>query len=128
MKIAVKNCLVNKVRAKPAKSFCDCNWDMNLIKFYHKRSCKGEVYLGEINKEKIVVCSNCESITSYDRFIWICPICGKKSNYNHNLIHGKESSNLIRYDSGQKFNPDNEETERDSSRENRHHKEEYPRS
>ena len=52
MKICVKDTLLNKIKAKPEIMKCGCDIDINKSKFYHKASCKGELYLGEINKKK----------------------------------------------------------------------------
>ena len=79
IKICVKDTILNRVRAKPEYLNCDCeNVDLKTLKFFHKESCKGDIFLGEMNGKKIVVCNKCESLGNYDNYVWTCPICLKK--------------------------------------------------
>ena len=72
-----------------------CQLNIFFTEFYHKKNCKGILYLGEINDELIVVCEKCQAINYYDRFIWTCPKCQTKfrtkdkeiSHGHHNSIH-----------------------------------------
>ena len=85
MKISVKDTLLSKIKAKPEKALCGCgDIDVLNMKFYHKASCKGELYLGEMNRKKIIVCSKCEALSFYDNFVWTCPLCTKKFKCNSN--------------------------------------------
>ena len=95
MKICVKDTLLNKIKAKPEIMKCGCDIDINKYKFYHKASCKGELYLGEINKKKIVVCHKCDSLGFYDNFVWTCPKCLNKfkTNNNKRKDENKENNN-----------------------------------
>ena len=78
LKICVKDTIINKVKAKPEYMACKCNIDVNCYKFFHKSVCKGELYLGEINSQKVVVCAKCETLGLYEGYIWTCPKCLKR--------------------------------------------------
>ena len=78
IKLCVKEVLLNKIKAKPEKIVCKCNIDINSIIFYHKPSCSGELYIGEMDNRKIVVCNKCDSLGYYDNYIWTCPHCQKR--------------------------------------------------
>ena len=99
MKISIKEAILNKKRAKPEYLGCGCeiNHDSKKLKFYHKSSCTGDLYLGELNKKKIVVCSKCESMGLYEGYVWTCPICIKRfkteMNYLNDNCDEKENIN-----------------------------------
>ena len=99
MKISIKEAILNKRRAKPDYLGCGCeiNNDARKLKFYHKSSCLGDLYIGELNKKKIVVCSKCESMGSYEGYVWTCPICSKRFktdiNYLNDNMEEKENKN-----------------------------------
>ena len=99
MKISIKEAILNKKRAKPEYLGCGCeiNHDSKKLKFYHKSSCTGDLYLGELNKKKIVVCGKCESMGSYEGYVWTCPICTKRfkteMNYLNENCEEKENIN-----------------------------------
>ena len=78
LKICVKEAIVNKIKAKPEYMGCKCDIDINATKFFHKSTCKGELYLGEINSQKVVVCGKCDTLGLYEGYIWTCPICIKR--------------------------------------------------
>ena len=73
----IKQTLLLKHRAHPNKIPC-CKLNIFFTEFYHKKSCKGTLYLGEINDELIIVCEKCHAINYYARFIWTCPKCQTK--------------------------------------------------
>jgi len=91
MKICIKNALINKEKAYPEIMGCDCNINYNNIKFYHNSNCKGELYFGEMNNKKIIVCSKCDSMGYYKYFNWTCPICQKKFKVK-NIIKNKNKN------------------------------------
>mgnify|MGYP007056192494 CR=1 FL=1 len=99
MKISIKEAILNKKRAKPEYLGCGCeiNHDSKKLKFYHKSNCTGDLYLGELNKKKIVVCGKCESMGLYDGYVWTCPICTKRfkteMNYLNENCEEKENIN-----------------------------------
>ena len=106
MKICVKDALVNKIKAKPEKLLCGCNIDIKTIKFFHKLSCKGDIYLGEMNKQQIIVCNKCDTISLYYNFSWTCPFCNKifKTNISSsNFIQTEPNKEELRYKSGNKI-------------------------
>ena len=78
LKICVKDAIVNKIKAKPEYMACKCEIDINTTKFFHKSACKGELYLGEINSQKVVVCGKCDTLGLYEGYIWTCPNCLKR--------------------------------------------------
>ena len=79
LKICVKEALVDRIRAYPKYLDCKCNIDYSKTIFYHRNSCKGELFFGELNGKKTVVCSKCDSIGFYDGYVWTCPMCLKKT-------------------------------------------------
>ena len=50
--------------------------------FYHKKDCKGELYKENLNYKDIVVCGKCQALNNYDKFSWLCPLCGKNFKIN----------------------------------------------
>ena len=109
LKICVKDAIVNKVKAKPEYMTCKCNLNINNTKFFHKAACKGELYLGEINSQKVVVCGKCDTLGLYEGYIWTCPKCLKrfktkkregsvctKLGLSESLTEKKESTNNIK--------------------------------
>ena len=84
LKISVKDSIINKIKAKPKFGLeCGCDFSNEKLKFIHKKSCLGELFLGEYNSKKVVVCSKCGSLSFYDEYIWTCPLCFKKSKENN---------------------------------------------
>jgi hypothetical protein len=73
IKNIIKEALLNKVAAIPTYNKC-CVSDKNTT-FFHKNSCKGELFLSEMKKKPILVCSKCKSIISLEGFSWTCPKC-----------------------------------------------------
>ena len=90
LKISIKDALIKKENAFPKYMGCKCNLDINNTHFFHKVECDGDLYFGEINKKKIVVCSKCDSIGNYDEFIWTCPKCFKRFKIKKNNNNGNE--------------------------------------
>ena len=92
LKLCVKEALMNKIKAKPKYLNCPCNFDFSHINFIHKKSCEGELYIGELNGKKSVICNKCNSIGLYEGYIWTCPICytKTKSDDDQNLFNKNE--------------------------------------
>ena len=113
MKISVKDTLLRKKKAKPEKVTCGCEVEVEKFKFLHKSSCKGELYLGEMNKKRILVCGKCDALSYYDTFVWTCPLCNKKFKVNGGNSSSGMKNHLIKYDSGKKIQKvhENEEGE-----------------
>lgn len=117
MKTCVKDTLMNKVRAVPPENefSCGCNIDYATIKFYHKKTCRGQMLLGTMNKKKILVCSLCHSLNYYDNYAWMCPICEQtkkrrmisdKKDTRHSKLNSEDinEKEKIRYNSSRKNN------------------------
>ena len=77
IKKVIRQTLLLKHLAHPNKMPC-CKLNVFFTNFYHKNSCKGILYVGELNGAIIIVCDKCHAINFYDRFIWTCPQCGKR--------------------------------------------------
>ena len=80
LKICIKEAIISKIKARPNKIRCGCdsNININKTKFIHRKQCKGELFLGELNNKKVVICNKCDSLGLYDNYIWTCPLCFKK--------------------------------------------------
>ena len=87
LKICIKEAIISKIKAKPKNFGCGCNNDIRKIKFIHRKFCRGELFLGELNGKKVVICSKCDSIGNYDNYAWTCPLCYKKFKDNDNIIN-----------------------------------------
>ena len=85
----LKKALLLKVKAKPQFMNC-CNIDINNTPFFHKKECKGLLYLCNVenyglkNKKWVIVCEKCHAINNCKNFIWTCPKCGKRSRETNN--------------------------------------------
>lgn len=89
MKIAIREALINKIPARPDSVPC-CPVNVQKAVFQHKKECKGVLYLGTINGNKISVCSECKAINYYRKCHWYCPQCGKKFK-----TEGKDEDEII---------------------------------
>ena len=87
LKICIKEAKISKIKAKPKMLGCECNNDIKKIKFIHRKYCRGELFLGELNGKKVIICNKCDSIGNYDNYIWTCPLCYKKFRDNENIIN-----------------------------------------
>ena len=80
----LKKALLLKIKARPQYMNC-CNIDINNSPFFHKKECKGILYLCNVenyflkNKRWVIVCEKCHAINNCKNFIWTCPKCGKRS-------------------------------------------------
>ena len=72
LKICIKEAIISKIKAKPNNLGCGC--EVNKTKFIHKLNCKGELFLGELNGKKVVICNKCYSLGQFDNYIWTFPI------------------------------------------------------
>ena len=108
IKKVIRQTLLLKHLAHPNKMPC-CKLNVFFTNFYHKNTCKGVLYVGELNGSLIIVCDKCHAINFYNRFIWTCPECGKRfrdknvnkadnNNININNITNEhnEKNNLYR--------------------------------
>ena len=101
LKISIKDALIKKDLAFPKYMACKCHININNTQFFHKSSCNGILYFGNINEQKIVVCAKCDSISIYEEFIWTCPKCLKRfkinKNYNNDNGQSNDKANNINY-------------------------------
>lgn len=88
IKKAIKNSLLLKQKVYPKKIPC-CKVKPETVSFYHKNECKGALYQGTYNKQKIVVCSKCSAMNFYDKFIWTCPLCRNRFRTNSGENYSK---------------------------------------
>ena len=79
LKICVREALTDKIKAIPKYLDCKCKIDFSTTTFIHRKSCTGELYLGELNGKKTVICNKCDSIGFYEGYVWTCPICFNKT-------------------------------------------------
>ena len=89
-KKVIKLALLKKKFAKPKMLPC-CKGDIKDCIFYHKEECRGEIYLGNLNNQEIIVCNKCHAMILIKNFIWTCPLCGMKIKDN-GLVIGKSFS------------------------------------
>lgn len=89
-KKVIKLTLLKKKYAKPKMLPC-CKGDIRDCIFYHKEECKGEIYLGKLYNQEIIVCNKCHAMNFIKNFIWTCPLCGMKIKDN-GLALGKSYS------------------------------------
>ena len=88
MKKIINRAILFKYKAVPPSLPC-CNGKITeKMIFYHKKDCNGELYKENLNYKEIVVCGKCQALNYYDKFSWLCPLCGKnfKINYKKNMI------------------------------------------
>ena len=85
----LKKALLLKIKAKPQFMNC-CDIDINKETFFHKKECKGILYLCNVenyflkNKKWVIVCDKCHAINNCKNFIWTCPLCGKRTRETDN--------------------------------------------
>jgi hypothetical protein len=73
----IKETLSIKHKAKPLTVPC-CDIRVYDHIFFHKKTCEGELFQGELNKETIILCEKCKMIFPQDKFTWTCPKCLKR--------------------------------------------------
>ena len=95
IRICYKEAIINKVKAKPNKLYCGCKNEINTLKFIHKKNCQGELFLGELNNKKVIVCNKCDSLSLYDGYIWTCPNCYQKFKDKPNEEQKIKNNGLI---------------------------------
>ena len=95
LKICIKEAILSKIKAKPTKFSCGCKSDIKKTKFIHRKQCKGELFLGELNNKKVVICNKCDSLGLYDNYIWTCPICFKKFRDNEEEKNNVEKEEKV---------------------------------
>ena len=123
MKISVKNSLVNQLIVKPLILPCGCDNNPLKLDFFHNKKCKGILYEGKRFEKKIIVCSLCKVFASINKFMWICPICGKgfKSanvrSFKHEINFNNDEFNLEINNNNNNNNKDKEKEKDNKNKE-----------
>ena len=98
----VRDALVNKIPAHPAECSC-CGAEPRLYIFKHyEKKCKGNLYLGYLQKKEMAVCSNCRLVQKLIEVKWWCPNCGdlffcnKIKNGNKKKIEVRRNNYLLK--------------------------------
>ena len=107
IKKVIRQTLLLKHLAHPNKIPC-CKLNVFFTNFYHKSSCKGILYVGELNGSLIIVCDKCHAINFYDRFIWTCPECGKRFRDKNKINNNSNNINNKNQNESEKINNNNE--------------------
>ena len=126
VKKSINLTLMIKHKAHPNNLSCCPKINVYFQDFYHKKECKGILYLGELRNKLIIVCEKCKSINFYERFIWTCPNCGRrfrdrKSNFRtYKDLVNNDRQNTIEEDNSKEEEEDKKEKSyRDRLRERR---------
>ena len=95
IKDIIKLTLLIKKKAHPIKMICCNHINVYNSVFYHNKNCNGILYLGELDKNSIIICQKCKAINFYNKFIWTCPSCSRRfkqnpDNYKNHKITKKE--------------------------------------
>jgi len=100
-------------KARPFKiNYCNhCMGDISKATFYHRKDCKGELYMSKLNNIEIVVCSKCHGMNFYSQYSWLCPFCNKKIKNKNCLgeiecienLNKKKKDNVNDYNSAFSF-------------------------
>ena len=99
----LKKALLLKIKAKPQFINC-CKIDINSTPFFHKKECKGLLYLCNVenyflkNKKWAIVCEKCQAINNCKNFIWTCPKCGKRIRETNDDYDNINKSNKKEYE------------------------------
>lgn len=72
--LAIKKSMFDKINAAPP--ILKCGHSSQGIK--HKADCNGDLYVAQLNERKMVLCSKCNALIKYEKFIWICPVCNER--------------------------------------------------
>ena len=98
VKDAIKLALIIKKKAHPIRMICCNKINVYNCVFYHSKNCDGILYLGELDKNAIIICQKCKAINYFDNFIWTCPSCGKrfKENPDNYQIFKRNKKDLIK--------------------------------
>lgn len=87
----IKETLKIKQKAKPLLIPC-CKIGVYDLIFLHKKSCDGEIFQGELNKNIMILCEKCKMIYHYEKFTWTCPNCFKRFRKSFNKMNPIPSS------------------------------------
>ena len=97
VKKTICRAILYKNKAVPPFLLC-CNGEItDKTKFYHKKDCKGELYRGYLNNKEIVVCEKCHALNNFNKFRWLCPLCGFNFRLNDKIKYHKYNINYDAY-------------------------------
>lgn len=82
---AIRIALIIQQKAFPMVNCCE-NKDNKQLNYSHNKYCKGQLYLGVVNKKKAVVCDRCKVVFDYESYIWTCPQCNNYFTCSNNAI------------------------------------------
>ena len=92
----IKRAILLKHKAHPNSIPC-CQLNAFFVDFFHNKKCKGNLYEGQLNDKKIIVCDKCYDINFYERFTWTCPKCLRKFKENIiNFDNDEKANNKIK--------------------------------
>ena len=103
----VRDALVQKIFAHPPPDLC-CGVDQNQFIFRHinnnenEKRCNGILYLGNLQKKEVVVCSECRLVQRMKNVLWECPNClqvftCKRRKENGKKLKRKSNNNISKY-------------------------------
>ena len=102
IKDEIKITLLIKKKAYPSAVPCCQDLDIKTIDFFHKKDCKGKLYIGELNHKNIIVCEKCKAINNLNKFFWTCPKCENRfkdseycNSFNKPKVNEKRGDKLI---------------------------------
>ena len=85
--------LLLKKRAHPKNISCCKNINVLNQNFFHKKDCQGLLFFGEYNSKIIIVCEKCKAINFLLKFIWTCPLCGKRFK-DKNILNNNNNEGI----------------------------------
>ena len=98
----INRAILYKNKAIPPLLPC-CGGEINdKLIFYHKKECKGQLFKSYLNNKDIVICEKCHALNSYERFSWLCPLCGKYFRLNEKTKSHDYSNSSIWHTNHQK--------------------------
>ena len=95
IKLALRHALLSKRIVKPKAIPCKCYNDLTRVKFYHKAHCKGILYYVKINHKDGVMCNQCYTFSTLNKFDWICPKCKKLFNTKQISIYENDGFDYL---------------------------------
>ena len=95
IKLALRHALLSKRIVKPKVIPCKCYNDLTRVKFYHRAHCKGILYYVKINHKDGVMCNQCYTFSTLNKFDWMCPKCKKLFNTKQISIYENDGFDFL---------------------------------
>ena len=95
IKLALRHALLSKRIVKPKAIPCKCYNDLTRVKFYHRAHCKGILYYVKINHKDGVMCNQCYTFSTLNKFDWMCPKCKKLFNTKQISIYENDGFDFL---------------------------------